>query len=304
MPSAHLVVAMLMAAPAGPPVVPDVRAELVQIDVVVTDAEGQPVRGLGRADFEVREDGKPQRVAQFLGAPSEPPPGPRRRVVLLVDDLHIARSGLDDVKQALRRLVAEIVSPEDEVGLVTTASGPVQPLTRDRAVLGQAIQKLSLHDVALPPSHGAWMSAAQAELVLRGDRNARRLAARVLVDEPGSSFDATTPRAALDAARGGSPAASIGSEAERAAEKEVERQARAVLAEALRFSSVSLGAIEGTLRGLGGAPGRKICLLVSDGFLVGAGTSEERTRELQRVIDAATRSGTVVYALATRGLVP
>lgn len=300
---ALLVVAMLMAAPAGPPVVPDVRAELVQIDVVVTDAEGQPVRGLGRADFEVLEDGRPQRVAHFLVAPAEPP-GPGRRVVVLVDDLHIARRGLEDVKQALRRLVAEIVSSDDEVALVTTASGPVQPLTRDRAVLGQAIQRLSLHDVALPPSHGAWMSAAQAELVLRGDRNARRLAARVLVDEPGSSFDATTPRAALDAARGGSPAASIGTEAERAAEKEVERQARAVLAEALRFSSVSLGAIEGTLRGLGGAPGRKICLLVSDGFLVGAGTSEERTRDLQRVVDAATRSGTVVYALDTRGLVP
>jgi VWFA-related protein len=165
---ALLVVAMLMAAPAGPPVVPEVRAELVQIDVVVTDVEGQPVRGLGRADFEVLEDGKPQRVAHFLVAPAEPPPGPGRRVVVLVDDLHIARRGLEDVKQALRRLVAEIVSSEDEVALVTTASGPVQPLTRDRAVLGQAIQRLSLHDVALLRLR-ALLARAQADTIAYRD---------------------------------------------------------------------------------------------------------------------------------------
>jgi hypothetical protein len=35
---------------------------------------------------------------------------------------------------------------------------------------------------------------------------------------------------------------------------------------------------------------------------VGAGTSEERTQELQRIIDAATRSGAVVYALDARSL--
>ncbi len=75
-----------------------------------------------------------------------------------------------------------------------------------------------------------------------------------------------------------------------------------VLAEALRFSTVSLSRVEDVLRGLSALPGRKLCLLVSEGFLVGAGTSEERTQELQRIIDAATRSGAVVYSLDARGL--
>jgi hypothetical protein len=89
---------------------------------------------------------------------------------------------------------------------------------------------------------------------------------------------------------------------QRAAEQEAERQARGILAEALRFSGATLGAIDDVLRGLARQPGRKLCLLVSDGFLVGANTSEERTRDLQSVVDAATRAGAVVYALDSRGL--
>ena len=57
------------------------------------------------------------------------------------------------------------------------------------------------------------------------------------------------------------------------------------------------------MRGLAPVPGRKLCLLVSDGFLVGTGTSEERTKDLRAIIDAGTRSGTVVYAIDSHGLV-
>src|SRR5688572_17271214 len=49
-------------------VVPGTSAELVQLDVVVTDAKGQLVRGLTPEDFEVREDGKRQSVVHFMPA--------------------------------------------------------------------------------------------------------------------------------------------------------------------------------------------------------------------------------------------
>ena len=37
----------------------------VRVDVVVTDADGQPVAGLQTADFDVAEDRKPQTIRQF-----------------------------------------------------------------------------------------------------------------------------------------------------------------------------------------------------------------------------------------------
>jgi hypothetical protein len=89
---------------------------------------------------------------------------------------------------------------------------------------------------------------------------------------------------------------------EAVAEREAERQARAVLNDALRYSVATLHAVEDVLRSLAPLPGRKLCLLVSDGFLVGTGTSEERTRDLRAIVDAATRSGAVVYAVDSRGL--
>jgi hypothetical protein len=143
---------------------------------------------------------------------------------------------------------------------------------------------------------------------LRGDRSARRLAGRKLIDEPGSVLSPTSPRAATqagEAAIAGSPGAAGAGSAEALesiAEREAERQARAVLQDALRYSVSSLHAIEDVLRSLAPLPGRKICLLVSDGFLVGTGTSEERTRDLRGIVDAATRSGAVVYAVDSRGL--
>src|SRR5262245_10388693 len=69
--------AILLALTAGPvrsqqtaagaqPVVPGARAELVQLDVVVTDASGALVRSLNQEDFQVLEDGQTQKVAQFF----------------------------------------------------------------------------------------------------------------------------------------------------------------------------------------------------------------------------------------------
>jgi hypothetical protein len=85
-------------------------------------------------------------------------------------------------------------------------------------------------------------------------------------------------------------------------EKESQRLAAPVLAEALHFTSATLLTLDQIVRQLVALPGRKICLLVSDGFYLGRGTDQDRTRDMQRVIDAATRSGAVVYTLDSRGL--
>src|SRR5438045_4069291 len=145
-----------------PPVVPAARAELVELDAVVTDDRGQVVRDLTESDFQVLEDGKPQKIAQFFLAtrarprPSPtPPPGqagvvveaptvaptpapdaalPGRHVVILVDDLHIGLQSMVEAKQALKRLADQAVAPDDEVAVLTTSgAGAIRQLTRDRA---------------------------------------------------------------------------------------------------------------------------------------------------------------------------
>jgi VWFA-related protein len=54
-------------AAAAPPNLPVFRAqtELVLMDVLVTDADGAPVRGLPASDFTLSEDGKPQQIRVF-----------------------------------------------------------------------------------------------------------------------------------------------------------------------------------------------------------------------------------------------
>jgi VWFA-related protein len=46
-----------------------VQVPLVSIEVVVTDADGTPIPGLSRDDFEVFEDGEPMEISHFYAAP-------------------------------------------------------------------------------------------------------------------------------------------------------------------------------------------------------------------------------------------
>ena len=56
-------------------------------------------------------------------------------------------------------------------------------------------------------------------------------------------------------------------------------------------SGRALAAIEGVVRGLAPVPGRKVVVLVSDGFLVGLGAAENRAFDVRRITDAATQRG-------------
>src|SRR5437016_4959895 len=68
----------------APPVTFAVEVGYVEVDAIVTDRAGQPVRDLTREDFVVLEDGKPQTIELFTQIdipyerpePAAPPPVP------------------------------------------------------------------------------------------------------------------------------------------------------------------------------------------------------------------------------------
>src|SRR5436189_4382250 len=48
-----------------PPLTAHVDVQVVNVDVSVTDTDGKPVMNLTRDDFEIFEDGKPQKITNF-----------------------------------------------------------------------------------------------------------------------------------------------------------------------------------------------------------------------------------------------
>ena len=84
---------------------------------------------------------------------------------------------------------------------------------------------------------------------------------------------------------------------------QADQRAQSMLAQTMSYSGQALGTIEGVVAALAPVSGRKIVVLCSDGFLVGLGSTDTRHYDLRQIIDAATRSGVVLYSLDTRGLV-
>lgn len=136
-------------------------AQLVEVDVIVTDPSGQIVHGLTAADFVVRDRNRPQSVETFAevrrAAVSPDPlaalPAVVRRdvasnassqagrlVVVVLDDLHTWRGRTDVVKNIARTLVEQL-GPQSSMALLQTGGEYGVEVTEDRAALLAGIEK-------------------------------------------------------------------------------------------------------------------------------------------------------------------
>jgi len=117
--------------------------ELITVDAVVIDKDGRPVPGLGKDDFTVREDGRPQTIATFepFDLRADPSPAAGRTspspvatnvrplaaavasatFVLLVDDMSLAPARQETVRATLARFLTDGVRDGDELILATTS---------------------------------------------------------------------------------------------------------------------------------------------------------------------------------------
>lgn len=93
--------------------------DFVEIDAVVVDDRGEPVRGLQRGDFSIREDGKPVTITTFteVTPPLRDDPDFARTVVLLLDDTGVAPMGTQTIQTIARAFVSS-ARESDELPVV------------------------------------------------------------------------------------------------------------------------------------------------------------------------------------------
>jgi VWFA-related protein len=140
------------------------RVEMVRVDALVTE-NGQPVPGLGLADFEVFDNGVRQKLelVSFENVPVD--------VVLALDmSDSVAGERLDHLRSA-SMAVLEALKSEDRAGLVTFnhAVSLDAPLTKDVAAVRSAL------DLAEGSGQTALIDGAYAAMILGESATSRAL---------------------------------------------------------------------------------------------------------------------------------
>jgi VWFA-related protein len=145
-----------------PPVIFRVEVDYVEADAYVTDAQGNPVNDLKLEDFEVLEDGRPQKVTSFslVNIPVERAERPlfatqpveqdvqtnaniEGRIYLIVlDDLHTQFTQTPRVKAAMRRFFERNFGTNDLAAIVFTGrSSGSQDFTNNPRLLMAAVDR-------------------------------------------------------------------------------------------------------------------------------------------------------------------
>jgi VWFA-related protein len=295
-----------------------VKTELVQSAVTVLDKDGRFVNGLNRDQFELIVDGKPRPISFFeqvtsgspreqqlasLGKAADPaaktvsePVVKGRRIIFFIDDLHLSPDSMNRTRQMLRQFLDGDMTPKDTVAIVS-ASGQVgflQQFTNNKKVLEAARDRLSPRPYdARGFGTGSTRMTEYLALNIETERSDKRIMGFYVAEcmkqnmPPKRSAAYATLIKALQAT----------------CETDVKSSARAILIQAAHITQNMYASLESIMRSSTRLPGRKLAFFISDGFLMDAGPHGAGIRDkLDRVIDAATRAGVVVYTIDARGL--
>jgi VWFA-related protein len=152
------------AQPAQPPVFRG-GINYVRVDVIISDKNGNPVADLQASDFDVTEDGKPQKIDTFklikldggtADSIKEPPKEIRndfdeeseaarddvRLFAIFLDDYHVRRGASMAVRGQLARFIDTQMGPSDMVGVMypLEATGSVR-MTRNHSAVSRGLQQ-------------------------------------------------------------------------------------------------------------------------------------------------------------------
>ena len=187
--------------PEGPVTTLKLTTNLVAVQAVVLDNRGEPVRGLSKDDFALRQDGKPQEIRYFSQDSTLP-----LTLALMVDTSSSQRVFLEDEVRASERFFRVMLTrPSDRALLVQFDTGVFerQPLTPQVQTLENALNFLTLPHPPDPNARGGTLLydavIATAGKFLSAERGRRALV--LLTDGEDNGSRATLEQAIAAAQR-------------------------------------------------------------------------------------------------------
>jgi VWFA-related protein len=269
--------------------------DVVEVDVVVQDKQGHFVTDLSPADFDVSEEGAPQRVSVFylvesgvtrvadaklegntpFAAASAPAVAPRIFVAYF-DDAHLTPAGFKRVQAAALTLFSKEFKDGDMGGVVHNGLMVNSRLTSNRAEILKAVRDAKPNSDANSRlfDQRQWPRMSDVEAVwitMHTDRAVTaEVIARACTDDPSLCQNA---------------------------ELAVRGKAAQLADETRATTARGLQGLLALLNGLTRLPGRKTVLLLSEGFI-----AEESWPLVQDSVGLAARANARIYTLDARGL--
>jgi VWFA-related protein len=309
--------AALQPPPAAPPQTPQTfrsGAQIVEVDVRVLGKNGKFVTDLGLADFEISEDGVPQKIQSVVlvtrdPAPSAPlapsapaplaPPAPSAPLapparsagqtwVFVFDTTHLTTGPLGRARTAVARFIQEKFREGDLGGVVADGKLLNNRFTGDRAELLKATQSVNV-----PNDTRARMLLQGEWPRLQDEEEATRIALR----------DPESLKTALDRACTEHPdeceglRGPGGKKSPANIEPLIVAKAREAASDVRTRTQQTLSVIDTLSRGLARLPGPKTVVFFSEGLIL-----QDQHAELRQAVGQAARAGAHFYSIDARGL--
>jgi VWFA-related protein len=269
-----------------------VQTNLVEVGVVVRDARGKPIAGLRQDDFQILDEGKPQRISLFsvevaprvetteatpipnvppapTAAPAPPAGAPKPRyVALFFDDLSMPNGDLVSARKAAEQFVREDLEPGDKIGVFTSSTTVTLEFTEDRQKLAATLEQILNHyKKASRGSACQYLDVYQAYLIKN------------------QGYDTRSDIMDLAMAEcGGDP-------------KEIYHYADETMSLVEHYSLETLGTLGDVINYLGKMPGKRMVVLTSSGFM-----TQTLHAQQDKILNAALQAKVVINSLDAKGL--
>jgi VWFA-related protein len=260
------------------------KAQLVNIDVMVKDKKGKYVTDLKADDFTIFENGVRQKL-EFLdpplaggdktGQPDAAAPGaptaarPVNIISLVLDQQTTELSNLKQVREGTLKYIREQVADTDTVAVFAVSNGLqlIQAFTQDKARLISAVENAFALNA----------SSTTSQRVEIAERIAKQLEE---LKNSSQSQDPAAQRQALMASR------------------TLQQFTRLRAQLSMQQSRPILAALAAICEAQRAIPGKKTLVLFSQGFV----TSAPQDWQVQSTIDLANRANTAIYIIDSAGL--